>query len=33
VVRAGLGLMIFGSAVLGFYNIVRSLFFKAGETA
>lgn len=33
VVRAGLGLMIFGSAVLGFYNIVRSLYTKKGETA
>ena len=32
VVRAGLGLMIFSSAVLGFYNVMRSLFFKAGET-
>ncbi|MGA6926255.1 MAG: cbb3-type cytochrome c oxidase subunit I [Desulfosarcina sp.] len=31
VVRAGLGLMIFTSAVLGFYNIVRSLFGKSGE--
>jgi cytochrome c oxidase cbb3-type subunit 1/cytochrome c oxidase cbb3-type subunit I/II len=33
VVRAGLGLMIFGSAVLGFYNIFRSLYTKKGETA
>lgn len=33
VVRAGLGLMIFSSALLGFYNITRSLFSKAGETA
>jgi cytochrome c oxidase cbb3-type subunit I len=33
VVRAGLGLLIFTSAVLGFYNVVRSLFPKAGETA
>jgi cytochrome c oxidase cbb3-type subunit I len=33
VVRAALGLLIFTSAVLGFYNIVRSLFAKAGETA
>jgi cytochrome c oxidase cbb3-type subunit 1/cytochrome c oxidase cbb3-type subunit I/II len=29
-VRAGLGLLIFSSAVLGFYNIVRSLFGKTG---
>jgi cytochrome c oxidase cbb3-type subunit I len=33
VVRAGLGLIIFTSAVLGFYNIVRSMFEKAGETS
>ena len=33
VVRAALGLLIFSSAVLGFYNIIRSLFAKAGETA
>ncbi len=30
VVRAGLGLMIFTSALLGFYNVVRSLFTKTG---
>ena len=29
-VRAGLGLLIYSSAVLGFYNIVRSLFGKTG---
>jgi cytochrome c oxidase cbb3-type subunit 1 len=33
VVRAGLGLLIFTSAVLGFYNVVRSLFAKAGDAA
>ena len=33
VVRAGLGLMIFTSAVLGFYNIVRSLFGKTGASS
>jgi cbb3-type cytochrome c oxidase subunit I len=33
VVRAGLGLIIFSSAVLGFYNIVRTLYGKTGETA
>lgn len=33
VVRAALGLIIFSSAVLGFYNIVRTLYAKAGETA
>jgi cytochrome c oxidase cbb3-type subunit 1/cytochrome c oxidase cbb3-type subunit I/II len=33
VVRAGLGLIVFSSAVLGFYNIVRTLYGKAGETA
>jgi cytochrome c oxidase cbb3-type subunit I len=31
-VRAALGLMIFTSAVLGFYNIVRSLYGKAGAS-
>jgi cytochrome c oxidase cbb3-type subunit 1/cytochrome c oxidase cbb3-type subunit I/II len=33
VVRAALGLIIFTSAVLGFYNILRTLYTKAGETA
>jgi cytochrome c oxidase cbb3-type subunit 1/cytochrome c oxidase cbb3-type subunit I/II len=33
VVRAALGLIIFSSAVLGFYNIVRTLYPKTGETA
>jgi cytochrome c oxidase cbb3-type subunit 1/cytochrome c oxidase cbb3-type subunit I/II len=33
VVRAALGLIIFSSAVLGFYNILRTLYAKAGETA
>lgn len=33
VVRAALGLIIFSSAVLGFYNIVRTLYAKTGETA
>jgi cytochrome c oxidase cbb3-type subunit 1/cytochrome c oxidase cbb3-type subunit I/II len=33
VVRAGLGLIIVTSAVLGFYNMVRSMFDKAGETS
>jgi cytochrome c oxidase cbb3-type subunit 1 len=31
ITRASIGLMIFISAVLGLYNIVRSLFFNAGE--
>jgi cytochrome c oxidase cbb3-type subunit 1 len=31
ITRASLGLMIFSSAVLGFYNIVRSMFFNPGE--
>jgi cytochrome c oxidase cbb3-type subunit 1/cytochrome c oxidase cbb3-type subunit I/II len=31
VTRAGLGVMIFSSAVLGFYNVVRSLMPQAGE--
>jgi cytochrome c oxidase cbb3-type subunit 1 len=31
IIRASIGLMIFISAVLGLYNIVRSLFFNAGE--
>lgn len=33
VVRAALGLMIFSSALLGFYNIVRSLFVRKGEAS
>jgi cytochrome c oxidase cbb3-type subunit 1/cytochrome c oxidase cbb3-type subunit I/II len=33
VVRAGLGLMIFSSAVLGFYNIARTLFGKTGASS
>ena len=33
VVRAGLGLLIFSSAVLGFYNIVRTLFGKTGASS
>jgi len=32
-IRAGLGLMIFTSAILGLYNIVRSIFFNPGERA
>lgn len=32
-IRAGLGLMIFISAILGLYNIVRSIFFNPGERA
>lgn len=31
VVRASLGLMIFTSALLGFYNIIRTLYFNTGE--
>lgn len=31
VIRASLGLMIFSSAILGLYNIVRTLFFNPGE--
>ena len=31
--RAGLGLLIFSSAVLGFYNIVRTLFGKTGASS
>jgi hypothetical protein len=30
VVRAGLGLLIFSSALLGFYNVVRSFLSKRG---
>ena len=33
VTRAALGLLIFGSAVIGFYNIIRSMFFSPGETS
>lgn len=32
VVRAALGLMIFLSAILGLYNIVRTIFFNPGES-
>ena len=32
-IRAGLGLMIFVSAILGLYNIARSIFFNPGERA
>ncbi len=31
VTRASLGLIIFSSAVIGFYNIIRSIFFSPGE--
>jgi len=31
ITRASLGLMIFSSAVMGLYNIVRSMFFNPGE--
>lgn len=31
VTRASLGLLIFSSAVIGFYNIIRSIFFSPGE--
>ncbi len=31
IVRASLGLMIFSSAILGLYNIVRTLYFNPGE--
>jgi cytochrome c oxidase cbb3-type subunit 1/cytochrome c oxidase cbb3-type subunit I/II len=33
VTRASLGLIIFSSAVIGFYNIIRSMFFSPGETS
>lgn len=33
VTRAALGLIIFSSAVIGFYNIIRSIFFNPGETS
>ncbi len=33
VLRASLGLMIFTGAILGFYNIIRTLFFNTGEIA
>ena len=33
VTRAALGLMLFSSAVIGFYNIIRSMFFNPGETS
>jgi cytochrome c oxidase cbb3-type subunit 1/cytochrome c oxidase cbb3-type subunit I/II len=33
VVRASLGLMIFSSAVIGLYNIVRTIFFNPGESS
>ncbi len=31
ITRASIGLMIFSSAILGFYNIIRSIFFNPGE--
>ena len=31
VIRAGLGLMIFTSAIIGFYNIIRTFMLKPGE--
>jgi cytochrome c oxidase cbb3-type subunit 1/cytochrome c oxidase cbb3-type subunit I/II len=31
IIRASLGLMIFSSAVIGLYNIYRSIFFNSGE--
>ncbi len=31
ITRASLGLMIFSSAIIGLYNIVRSIFFNTGE--
>ena len=31
IVRAGLGLLIFSSAILGLYNIIRTLYFNPGE--
>jgi cytochrome c oxidase cbb3-type subunit 1/cytochrome c oxidase cbb3-type subunit I/II len=33
VVRASLGFMIFSSAIIGFYNILRTLFFNRGEVS
>jgi cytochrome c oxidase cbb3-type subunit 1/cytochrome c oxidase cbb3-type subunit I/II len=33
ILRASLGVVIFSGAVLGFYNIVRSLFFNSGDTS
>jgi cytochrome c oxidase cbb3-type subunit 1/cytochrome c oxidase cbb3-type subunit I/II len=30
VIRAGLGVLIFVSAIIGFYNIIRSVFMPAG---
>jgi cytochrome c oxidase cbb3-type subunit 1/cytochrome c oxidase cbb3-type subunit I/II len=31
ITRASLGLMIFSSAIIGLYNIARSIFFNSGE--
>jgi hypothetical protein len=33
IVRAGLGVLIVTGAVVGLYNMVRSIFFNSGETA
>ncbi len=33
VVRASLGLMVFSSAVIGLYNIIRTIFFNPGESS
>ncbi len=32
VVRASLGLIVFAASVIGFYNIIRTLFYRPGET-
>ena len=32
VVRASVGLMVFAAALIGFYNIIRTLFYHPGET-
>jgi cytochrome c oxidase cbb3-type subunit I len=33
IVRASLGVMIFSSAILGLYNILRSIFFNPGAAS
>ena len=33
IVRAGLGVLIVTGAIIGLYNMVRSIFFNLGETA
>jgi cbb3-type cytochrome oxidase subunit 1 len=33
IVRAGVGMLIVTGAIIGMYNITRTIFYKPGETA